>query len=72
MKRKISFKTRSRSKKNRSTRSKKSPFCSWKFFGGDAQGNTVRQTIYSTGNPNVSISQEGAKATLLAMNNMMK
>lgn len=72
MKRKTKFSkrsTRSRLIRKRSTR--KRPVCSWKFFGGNT-GNTVRQTIYSTGNPNVALSQEGAKASLTSMNNMMK
>ena len=60
-------KTKSKSlRRRRSTR--KCPFCSWKFIGGD----TVKQSIYSTGNPNAALSQEGAKASLTAMNNMMK
>lgn len=63
-------KTKYRRKNSRwKSRKSKCPICSWKkFIGG---GNEVTQTIYATGNPDVALSQEGAKATMLAMNNMM-
>lgn len=60
----------SRRSKNRSRRLRKSrcSLCSWNKFIG---GNQVTQTVYATGNPNVALSQEAAKANMIAMNNMM-
>ena len=62
-------KTKHQRKSRRKSRKSKCPFCSWKkFIGGD---NQVTQTIYATGNPDVALSQEAAKANMIAMNNMM-
>jgi len=49
-------------------RSRKCPYCSRRFRGGDA----VVKTVYAAGNPDLALSQEGAKASLAAMNSMMR
>lgn len=61
----------SRKYSRKEKRMRKCPFCSRKFRGG-APPDTVVKTIYTTGNPDTALSQAGAKATLNAMNSMMK
>jgi len=63
MKRKTK-KPRRRLKRSRKTRC---PICRKKFIGG----NQITQTVYATGKPDLALSQEAAKANMIAMNNMM-
>jgi hypothetical protein len=61
------MKRKTKKSRRRLKRSRKCPICWKKFIGG----NQVTQTVYATGNPDLALSQEAAKANMIAMNNMM-